>query len=233
MLIACKTYKTILMARLTRSYSEVCALVSLASSPIATSQTSVLCKPIAIASSASNCCKYLASLSMILPYCPLQKRNRNGNQLQIRPRIDPTRSDPGPSERLDQLPSLRLSHKTSSAKGLGVSVEGPRSLTHTLSAFTKLPRKRRYLLRPIYWPIRRDPLLTQNPKRQTFTIKRPLVQRAMHSKPHLVPLRPRLEGISVKLIAIRVDKKDITLVIALATPRGNPFYPKTNHFDRY
>jgi hypothetical protein len=60
-----------------------------------------------------------------------------------------------------------------------------------------------------------------------------LAQRAMHSNLHLVPLRPYLERISVKLIAIRVDKKVITLVIAPATPRGNPFYPKINHFDRY
>ncbi len=216
MLIACKTYKTILMARLTRSYSEVCALLSLASSPVATSQTSVLCKPIVIASSASNCCKYLASLSMTLPYCPLPKRNRNGNHLQLRPRIGLTRSESSPSERLHQLQSLRLSHKTSSAKGLGVSVEGPRSLTHTLNAFIKLPRKRRYLLRPFFWPIGRNHLLTQKPKRQKFPTEKPLAQRAIQSKLHLVPLRPRLKRISVKLIAIRVDIVT-TLVLAVSS----------------
>ena len=148
-------------------------------------------------------------------------------------RIGLTRSESSPSKRLHQLPSLRLSHKTSSAKGLGVSVEGPRSLTHTLNAFIKLPRKRRYLLRPIFWPIRRNHLLTRKPKRQTVPTEKPLTSGAIHSKLHLVPLRPCLERISVKLIAIRAEKKDITLVIALATPRGNPFYPKTNHFDRY
>ena len=233
MLIACKTYMTILMARLTRSYSEVCALLSLVSSPIATSQTSVLCKPIAIASSASNCCKYMASLSMILPSCPLPKRNRNGSHLQSRPKTDLTRSESSPSERLHQLPSLRLSRKISSVKDLGVLVEGPRPLIHTLSAFIKLLRKRRYLLQPIFWPIRRNHLLTQKPKHQTFPTEKPLAQRAIHSNLHLAPLRPCLERISVKLTAIRVDKKVITLVIAPATPRGNPFYPKINHFDRY
>ena len=170
---------------------------------------------------------------MTLPYCPRPKRNRNGSHLQLRPRTDLTRSESSPSERLHQLPSLRLSHKISSAKGLGVSVEGPRSLTHTLSAFIKLPRKRRYLLQPIFWPIRRNHLLTQRPKHQTFPTEKPLAQRVSHSNLHLVPLRPYLERISVKLIALRVDKKDITLVIAPATPRENPFYPKTNHFDRY
>ena len=233
MLIACKTYKTILMARLIRSYSEVCALISLASSPIVTSQTSVLCKPIAIASSASNCCKYMASLSMILLSRPLPKRNRNGSHLQSRPRTDLTRSESSPSERLHQLPSLKLSRKISSVKDLGVLVEGPRPLIHTLSAFIKLLRKRRYLLQPIFWPIRRNHLLTQKPKHQTFPTEKPLAQRAMHSNLHLAPLRPCLERISVKLTAIRVDKKVITLVIAPATPRGNPFYPKINHFDRY
>ena len=170
---------------------------------------------------------------MILPSCPLPNRNRNGSNLQLRPKIGLTRSESSPSERLHRLPSLRLSHRTSSAKGLGVSVEGPRSLTHTLNAFIKLPRKRRYLLRPIFWPIRRNHLLTQRPKYQTFPTEKPLAQRAMHSNLHLVPLRPYLERISVKLIALRVDKKDITLVIAPATPKENPFYPKTNHSDRY
>ena len=160
---------------------------------------------------------------MILPSCPLPKRNRNGSHLQSRPSTDLTRSESSPSERLHQLPSLRLSHKISSAKGLGVSVEGPRSLTHTLSAFIKLPRKRRYLLQPIFWPIRRNHLLTQRPKHQTFPTEKPLAQRAMHSNLHLVPLRPHLERISVKLIALRVDKKDITLVTAPATLRENPF----------
>ncbi len=125
------------------------------------------------------------------------------------------------------------SHNTSSAKGLGVSVEGPRSLTHTLNASTKLPRKRRYLLRPFFWPIRRNPLLTQKPRRQTFPKEKPLAQRVMHSRFHPVLLRLSLERIPVKSIAIRVDKKDITLVIAPATSKENPFYPKTNHSDRY
>ena len=106
-------------------------------------------------------------------------------------------------------------------------------ITHTLSAFIKLPRKRRYLLQPIFWPIRRNHLLTQKPEHQTFPREKPLAQRAMHPNLHLVPLRPYHERISVKLTATRVDKKDITLEIALATPRENPFYPKTNHFDRY
>ena len=210
-----------------------CALISLASSPVAMSQTSVLCKPIAIASSASNCCRYLASPSMTPPHCPLPKRNRNGSHLQLRPRIGLTKSESSPAKRLHQLPSLRLSHKTSSAKGLGVLVGGPPSLIHTLNAFIKLPRKRRYLLRPIFWPIRRNHLLTQKPKRQTVPTGKPLTSGAIRSKLHLVPLRHYLERTSVKLIAIRAEKKDITLVIALATPRGNPFCPKTNHFDRY
>ena len=233
MLIACKMFRIIWTARSTRSSLEACALTSLVSFPVATSQTSVLCKPIAIASSASNCCKYMASLSMILLSRPLPKRNRNGSHLQSRLRTDLTRSESSPSERLHQLPSLRLSRKISSVKDLGVLVEGPRPLIHTLSAFIKLLRKRRYLLQPIFWPIRRNHLLTQKPKHQTCPTEKPLAQRAMHSNLHLVPLRPYLERIPVKLIAIRVDKKVITLVIAPATPRGNPFYPKINHFDRY
>jgi hypothetical protein len=122
------------MARMIRSYSEVCAWIPLASSPIATSQTSALCKPIATASSASNCCKCLVSLIMILRRCPPPKRNRNGNCLQLLPRIDPTRSEPNPSKRLRRLPSPRLFLNTSNARGLGVSVEGSLSLTRTPNA---------------------------------------------------------------------------------------------------
>ena len=202
-------------------------------SPIATSQISALCKLIATASSASNCCKCLVSRITILPYCPPQP-NRNGSHLHPCPRISLlTESDSSPLKRLRPLLDQRLSPKASSAKDKGVSVEGLPPLTHTLNAFIKLPRKRRYLLRPIFWPIKRNHLLTRKPKRQTFPTEKPLAQRAMHSKLHLVRLRPYLERISVKLIASRVGKKDITLVIAPATPRENPFYPKTNHFDRY
>ncbi len=144
--IACEMYKTILMTRLIRSYSEVCASISLVSSPIVTSQTSALCKPIATASSVSNCCKCLVSRIMTLPYCPPLKRNKNGNHLQLRPRIGRTKSESSPSKRLHQLLNPRLFHSISSARELGVSIEGPRSLIHTSNASIKLPRKRVHLL---------------------------------------------------------------------------------------
>jgi hypothetical protein len=124
------------MERSTHSCLELCALISLDSSPVATSQTSVLCKPIATASSASNCCKYLVSLSMILPYCPPPKRNRNGNHLSLHPKIGLTENESNPSKRLHSFLSQRLSPNISSARGKGVSVEGHPSLTHTLNAST-------------------------------------------------------------------------------------------------
>ena len=46
----------------------------------------------------------------------------------------------------------------------------------------------------------------------------------MHSNLHLVPLRQHLERISVKLIALRVDKRDITPVIAQAARRASGSY---------
>jgi hypothetical protein len=128
------------MAFSTHNSCEACALTLLDSSQVATSQTSALCKPIAIASSASNCCKCLASLTMTLRSCPPLKRNRNGNQLRLRSRIDPTRSESSPSVRLTRLPLLldqRLSHSISNVKGLDVSVEELPSLIHMLSASTK------------------------------------------------------------------------------------------------
>jgi hypothetical protein len=57
------------------------------------SQTGALCKPIATALSASNCCKCLANLIMTLRYYPPQKRNENGKHLRLRPKIGPIRSE--------------------------------------------------------------------------------------------------------------------------------------------
>ncbi len=67
---------------------------------IAMSQTSALCKPIATASSASNCCKCMVKRIMILPCCPPQKRTRNGNHLRLQPKIGQTRNGSSPQTRL-------------------------------------------------------------------------------------------------------------------------------------
>ena len=140
-LIVCKMFRIILTARSTRSSLEACVLTLLVSSPIAMSQTSALCKLIATASSASNCCKCLVSRITILPYCPPRKRNRNGSHLHLCPKISLlTESDSSPLKRLRPLLDQRLSPKASSAKDKGVSVEGLPPLTHTLNAFIKLPR---------------------------------------------------------------------------------------------
>ncbi len=103
-LIVCKTCRIIWTARSTRSSSlEPCVLTLLVSSPIAMSQTSALCKLIATASSASNCCKCLVCQITILPYCPPQKRNRNGSH--------PAAPNDKPSDR-ERIKSVK---KTSSA----------------------------------------------------------------------------------------------------------------------
>ncbi len=93
------------------------------------------------------------------PLMSASKRNKNGNHLPLRPRIGRIRSESSSSVRL--LLNPKPFHKISSAKGLGVSVEGPLPLTHTPNASIKLPRKRVHLLRPISWPKRRRPLLTR------------------------------------------------------------------------
>jgi hypothetical protein len=74
---------TILTAFSTHSSFEVCVLTLLDSSQVAMSLTSALCKPIATASSTSNCCKCLANLTMTLHNCPRQKRNNNGKHLRL------------------------------------------------------------------------------------------------------------------------------------------------------
>ena len=150
------------MARLTRSYSEVCALISLASSPVVTSQTSVLCKPIATAVSASDCCKCMVSWITTLPYCPLPKRIRNGKHLRLQPGIGQTRNGSSPQKGLHLLlRSQQPYQSTHSLPDLDVSVEGPPSLTHTPSAFTSI-KTRVSLLRPASWSRRLTPLLARS-----------------------------------------------------------------------
>ena len=150
------------MARLTRSYSEVCALISLASSPVVMSQTSVLCKPIATAVSASDCCKCTVNWTMILPCCPSQKRIRNGKHLRLQPRIGQTRNGSSPQERLHPLLRPQKPYQTTySVPDLDVSVEGPPSLTHTSSAFTSI-KTRVSLLLPTSWSRRLTPLLARS-----------------------------------------------------------------------
>ncbi len=139
MLIACNTCKTIWMAQSTCSYSEACAKTLLAFSSIAMSQTSALCKPIATALSASNCCKCLTGLITILPYCPPPKRIKNGNHLQLRPRLGLRRNESSPLKRLRLLLSQRLFRTTSSARGMDVSVEGLPSLIRTPNDSINLP----------------------------------------------------------------------------------------------
>ena len=169
---------------------------------------------------------------MILLLCPHQQRNRNGNHLRPQIRIDPTESESGPSERLHSLPSPRLSPNTSSVRGKAVSAEGPLSLTRTPSASIKLLRARVQLLRPISWPVGRKHLLILSPKRLASLTESPLAPRVMLPKLHRGHLQPSCAKIPVKSIVTRADKKGITLEIALATPRENPFCPRTNHFDR-
>ena len=196
------------------------------------SRTSARCKPIVTASSASNCCKRLVSQTMILPRCPHQKRNRNGNHLRPQIKIGPTKSESSPSERRHQLLSQRLAPYTSSVRGKAVSAEGPPSLTRTPSASTKLLRARVQLLRPISWPVGRKHPLILSPKRLASLTENPRAPCVTLPNLHRGHLQPSCEKIPVKSIATRAGKKGITLEIALATPRENPFCPRTNHFDR-
>jgi hypothetical protein len=183
-LIACKASPTILTAFSTHSFFEACALTLLDPSQVAMSLTSALCKPIATASSASNCCKCLANLIMTLRFSPPQKRNKNGKHLRLRPRTGPTRRESSPSKRLPLLLSLRPSLSISNVKDLDVSVEELPSLTHMPSAFTKRIMRRVPLLRPIYWPRKRRPLLIPNRTRQVLPTWQPRVRHAKHSNPH-------------------------------------------------
>ena len=233
MLIVYRISKITWTARSTRSFSEACVLILLAFSPIAMSQTSALCRPIATASSASNCCKCLANRTMILPYCPPQKRNRRGSLLRPRQRISPlTGNDSSPLKRLHLLPNQRLFLNTSSVKDKGVSVEGLQSLTHTPSASTRLLRIRVQHLRPTFWPVGRKPLLILKPKRLIPPTEKPQTPRVTPSNLHQGRLRLSPEKTRVKLIAGRVDREATTLEIAPATPRESHSCPKTSHFDR-
>ncbi len=162
------------------------------------SQTSARCKPIATASSASNCCKYLVSRIMILPRCPYQKRNRNGNHLRPQPKIGPTKSESSPSERLHRLLSQRLSPNTSSVRGKVASVEGPPSLTRMPSASTKMLRAKVHLLRPISWPVGRKPPLIPSLKRLAYLTEKLQAPHATLSNPHRNHLRPSHGKIQVK-----------------------------------
>jgi hypothetical protein len=116
---------------------------------------------------------------MILPRCPYQKRNRNGNHLRPQPKIDPTKSESSPSERLRRLLSQRLSPNTSSVRGKVASVEGPRSLTRMPSASTKLLRAKVHLLRPISWPVGRKPPLIPKQKRLAYLTEKPQAPHAI------------------------------------------------------
>jgi hypothetical protein len=160
-------------------------LILLASFPIAMSQTSALCKLIAIASSASNYCKYLVSRITILPHCPPQKRNRNGSHLLLHPRISPlTENESVPLKRPHPFLRQKTSHNTSSAGGKRVSVEGPLSLTRTPSASIKPPTPRVCPPRPISWLVRRKPSHSRNLKRLPFPRKRPQALRVTPSNLH-------------------------------------------------
>ncbi len=218
----CRTTRT---ARSTRSSLESFALILLASFPIAMSQTSELCKLIAIASSASDCCKCLASRITILPYClPL---------LQLHPRISLlTGSESGPLKRPHPFLSQKTFPNTSSVGDKRVSVEGLLSLTHTPSASIKMPTLRVHPLQPISWPVRRKPLRSLSLKRLPSLRERPQALRVTPSNLHQGHLRLNPEKIQVKSIAGRVDKGVITLEIALATPRESHSCPETSHFDR-
>ena len=67
----------------------------------------------------------------------------------------------------------KTSHNTSSAEGKRVLVEGPLSLTRTLSASLKPPTPRVRLPRPTSWLVRRKPSHSQSLKRLPFPRKRP------------------------------------------------------------
>ncbi len=61
------------------------------------------------------------------------------------------------------------------------------SLTHAihmLSASTKQIMRRVPLLRPVYWPRKRKPLLILNRTRQVLPVRQPRVRHASHSNPH-------------------------------------------------
>jgi hypothetical protein len=170
---------------------------------------------------------------MTPPYCLPQKRNKNGNHLQLRPKINLlTGNDSSPLKRLRLSPSQRLSPNTSNAKGKVVSVEGPPSLTHTPNASIKLLRTRVHLPRLISWPAGRKPLLTLSLKWLTSPTEKPQAPHVKHSDIHRDHLRSSHGRIQVKSIAGHVVRRVITLVIALATPRESPFWLKTSHFDR-
>jgi hypothetical protein len=113
-----------------------------------------------------------------------------------------------------------------------VLVEGPLSLTRTLSASIKPPTPRVRLPRPTSWLVRRKPSHSRSLKRLPFPRKRPQALRVTPSNLHQDHLRLNPEKIQVKLIAGHADKGVITLEIALATPRENHFCPETNRFDR-
>ena len=141
---------------------QACALILLDSSQVAMSRTSALCKPIATASSASDCCKCMVNRIMILPCCPPQKRIKNGNHLRLQPTIGQTRNGSSPQKRLHLLLSPERPYQTThSVTDLDVSVEGPPSLTRTPSAFTSI-KARVPLLRPASWPRRLTPLLARS-----------------------------------------------------------------------
>jgi hypothetical protein len=113
-----------------------------------------------------------------------------------------------------------------------VSVEELPSHIHMLSASTKRIMRRVPLLRPVYWPRKRKPLLIQNRTRQVPPTRRPRVRYAKHSNPHQDPLRQSQKRILVRLTAGLAERKDTILVIALAAPKERLFFLKTNHFDR-
>ncbi len=162
LLIACRMCNATLAVVSIYSFSEAYLLTLLVSFQIAMSQTSALCKPIATASSASNCCKCMVNRIMVLPCCLLQKRIRNGNYLRLQPRIGQTRNGSSPQKKLHLLLSPERQYQTThSVIDLDVTVEGPPSLTHTPSAFTSIKR-RVSLLRPASWPRRLTPLLARS-----------------------------------------------------------------------
>ncbi len=100
------------------------------------------CKPMATASSANNCCKCLASLIMILPYCPPPKRNKNGNHLQLRPKKGLIKSESSLSKRFHQLLDPRLIPQHKQCKRAGCVSRGT-SVTHThAQCFYKTAEKR-------------------------------------------------------------------------------------------
>jgi hypothetical protein len=93
---------------------------------------------------------------------PLLSASKTEQKRKASPVSTKDRSESSPSKRFPLLLSRKLSLSISNVKDLDVSVEELPLLTHMPSAFTKRIMRRVPLLRPIYWPRKRRPLLIPN-----------------------------------------------------------------------